>query len=129
MTATRATGVNPILPVRDMTLAKSHYQSLGFDVIAYSDDYAFAERDDLALHLTHQPTSHYPAGAFVVLYLHVEDADALYAEWSDAAIGGETQPPAPMPWRMHEGTHTDPDGNVIRYGSALRKAARKRSSD
>jgi hypothetical protein len=24
-----------------------------------------------------------------------------------------------MEWGMHEGTYTDPDGNVIRYGSPI----------
>jgi uncharacterized glyoxalase superfamily protein PhnB len=124
MSGTRATGVSPILPVRDLGLAQAHYRSLGFHVTGYAegDDYAFAERNDVSLHLTFQPTSYYPDGAFVVIYLYVEDADALYQEWSKAGVAGETQPPAPMPWRMNEGTHTDPDGNVIRYGSPIRMA-------
>lgn len=125
MADTRTAGVSPILPVRDMGLARSHYESLGFDVVGYAagDDYAFVERDGVSLHLTFQPTSYYPPGAFVVIYLYVEDADALYREWSEAGVAGDTQPPAPMPWRMNEGTHTDPDGNIIRYGSPVGPAA------
>ncbi len=122
MTGTPATSVSPILPVRDIGRARSHYRSLGFAVVEYADgdDYAFAERDGVSLHLTFQPTSYYPEGAFVVSYLYVEDADALYREWSAAGIAGQTQPPTPMPWKMYEGTHTDPDGNIIRYGSPIR---------
>lgn len=50
-------------------------------------------------------------------YLFVADADALYAEWSRAGVGGETHPVEATSWGMREGLHADPDGNVIRFGS------------
>jgi catechol 2,3-dioxygenase-like lactoylglutathione lyase family enzyme len=121
MARTRLTGIHPILPVSNLAAALAHYRSLGFQVRPYADvdDYGFADRDDAELHLTFQPASHYRDEAIAVVYLDVQDADALYREWSRAATGGTTEPPTDMPWGMHEGTHVDPDGNVIRYGSPI----------
>jgi uncharacterized glyoxalase superfamily protein PhnB len=117
----RLTAITPIFPVSDLRAALGHYASLGFQVRAWAagDDYGFAERDGIGIHLTYQPESYYHSGAIAVAYLYVADADALFAEWSRPGIGGQTQPAADMPWRMHEGTHTDPDGNVIRFGSPI----------
>ena len=50
-------------------------------------------------------------------YLYVLDADALYQEWSRPGIGGCTMPAGPTPYKLREGSHTDPDGNLIRFGS------------
>ena len=121
MASTRLVGIAPILPVRELRTALAHYESLGFRVRTYEDgdDYGFAVRNGVELHLTHQPTSYYPDGAIAVVYLTVEDADALYRKWTTPGVAGRTEPPAPMPWGMHEGIHTDPDGNIIRFGSPL----------
>jgi catechol 2,3-dioxygenase-like lactoylglutathione lyase family enzyme len=121
MARTRLTGIHPILPVRDLRATLDHYRSLGFRARPYADgdDYGFVVRGRVELHLTHQPSSYYREGAIAVAYLDVEDANALYAEWTQPGIGGQTAPPADMPWGMHEGTHTDPDGNIIRYGSPV----------
>jgi hypothetical protein len=32
-------------------------------------------------------------------------------------MGGVTRPVGPMPYGLREGSHTDPDGNLIRFGS------------
>ena len=121
MVSTRLVDVAPILPVRDLRAALTHYESLGFRVRSYDDgeDYGFVSRNGVELHLTHQPTSYYPDGAIAVMYLSVEDADALYRKWTKPGIGGRTERPAPMPWGMHEGIHTDPDGNILRFGSPI----------
>jgi hypothetical protein len=47
------------------------------------------------------------------------DADALYEEWSRPGIGGRTHPVGPTPYKLREGSHTDPDGNLIRFGSPM----------
>jgi len=107
----------PIFPVRDLGAALTHYGMLGFKAAAYEEgaDYGFANRDGVGLHLSvhagHAP--HRPASA----YLTVRDAAALYEEWSRSGIAGRTRPAEPTPWGMLEGSHTDPDGNVIRFGS------------
>jgi hypothetical protein len=47
----------------------------------------------------------------------VRGADALYEEWSRPGIGGHTHPAVPTGYKLREGSHTDPDGNLIRFGS------------
>ena len=32
-------------------------------------------------------------------------------------VGGETRPVGPTDYEFREGSHVDPDGNVIRFGS------------
>ena len=111
---------SPIFPVRDMTAALAHYTALGFDAIRYDgeDDYGFADREGIGLHLAGDP-GHDPSHSHASAYLYVRDADALYAEWSRPGIGGQTRPPGPTPYRLLEGSHTDLDGNLIRFGSPL----------
>jgi DNA-binding MarR family transcriptional regulator len=111
---------SPIFPVRDMTAALAHYAVLGFDTVAYegADDYGFANREGIGLHLAGDP-GHDPAHSHASAYLYVRDADALYAEWSRPGIGGQTLPPCSTPYRLREGAHIDPDGNLIRFGSPM----------
>lgn len=105
---------SPIFPVRDLAAALAHYSALGFKTFAYEggDDYGFANRERLSIHLTLDP-GHEPASA----YLDVRDADALYEEWTKPGVGGLTRPVEPMPYGLREGSHVDPDGNLIRFGS------------
>jgi hypothetical protein len=109
---------SPIFPVRDVAAALAHYAALGFRTSGYEDgdEYGFAERERTSLHLTHRP-GHDPARDGVVAYLYVRDADALFEEWTRPGIGGRTQEPVVMPFRMREGSHIDPDGNRLRFGS------------
>ena len=111
---------SPIFPVRDLAAALAHYSALGFDTTAYADghEYGFADRDGTGLHLAADP-GHDPARHAASAYLHVRDADALYEEWSQPGIGGHTHPVGPTPYRLREGSHTDPDGNLIRFGSPM----------
>ena len=110
---------SPIFPVRNLAAALAHYSALGFDTFAYADgdDYGFADREGIGLHLAadsdHDPAHHASA------YLYVRDADALYEEWSRPGIGGHTRPVGPTPYKLREGSHTDPDGNLIRFGSPV----------
>ncbi len=110
---------SPIFPVRDLGAALAHYADLGFRTAAYEDgdDYGFADRDGTGLHLAAGP-DHDPAQASSA-YLYVRDADALYEEWSRPGVGGRTLPVAPTEYKLREGSHVDPDGNVIRFGSPM----------
>jgi len=113
---------SPIFPVRDLAAALAHYTALGFHTLTYDggEDYGFANRDGTGLHLAahpdHDPAQHQHTGA---AYLYVRDADALYAEWTRPGIGGQTWPVCTTPYRLREGSHTDLDGNVIRFGSPV----------
>jgi hypothetical protein len=121
MSKPRFRDVSPIFPVSDLRVALAHYESLGFRTRAYAegDDYAFAERGRASLHLTYRPTSLYPDDGIAVAYMEVDDADAVYAEWTQPGVEGSTTAPEDMPWKMHEGVHRDPDGNVIRFGTPI----------
>jgi DNA-binding MarR family transcriptional regulator len=109
----------PIFPVRDLGAALAHYATLGFGAEASDDsaEYGFANRDGVELHLAadpgHDPT--HPGSA----YLYVRDAEALYEEWSRPGIAGHTHPAEPTPYKLLEGAHVDPDGNLIRFGSPM----------
>jgi DNA-binding MarR family transcriptional regulator len=115
---TRILQFSPIFPVGDLHRALDHYRGLGFRVKAYNDgeDYGFADRDGIGIHLALRRDPGVGPGA---AYLYVEDADALAAEWGRPGIGGETLPVGNMAYRLREGTHIDPDNNVIRFGSKI----------
>jgi DNA-binding MarR family transcriptional regulator/catechol 2,3-dioxygenase-like lactoylglutathione lyase family enzyme len=122
---------SPIFGVRDLSAALAHYAALGFVTTPYDDgtDYGFADRDGIGLHLQrdhprdhgdHDHADHdHDHAARGQAYLVVADADALHAEWTRPGIGGQTRRVDATPWGMREGAHTDPDGNVIRFGSSV----------
>jgi Ser/Thr protein kinase RdoA (MazF antagonist) len=120
---TRFNSFSPVFPVRDLRRALAHYASLGFEVEPYADgdEYGFAGRDEVSLHLSldegHGPEAgHQHVGT---AYLHVEDADALYDEWARPGAGGLTRRVGDTPYQLREGSHVDPDGNLIRFGSPM----------
>jgi hypothetical protein len=47
------------------------------------------------------------------LFIHVDDADDLAADWRTA--GMEVDGPENQDYGKLEGRHVDPDGNVIRF--------------
>jgi DNA-binding MarR family transcriptional regulator len=111
---------SPIFPVVDLSASLAHYSALGFQTLAYADgeEYGFADRDGTGLHLACDP-DHDPACGAGSAYLYVRDADALYEEWTQPGIGGLTRPVGPTPYKLREGSHVDPDGNLIRFGSPM----------
>jgi DNA-binding MarR family transcriptional regulator len=112
---------SPIFGVRDLRSALAHYATLGFSTFAYEegDDYGFANRDGVGLQLAAH--SGHDARRAASAYLYVRDAAALYEEWSKPGIAGHTHRAEPTPYGMREGSHTDPDGNVVRFGSPIRE--------
>jgi catechol 2,3-dioxygenase-like lactoylglutathione lyase family enzyme len=111
----RIVGYEPCFRVLDVERAVTHYQRLGFTTSSHDETYAFAHRDDLTIHLAHDddPTHH-----VAMLYVHVDDAAELAAEWR--AAGVEVDGPVDHDYGKREGSHVDPDGNLIRFGSPLR---------
>jgi DNA-binding MarR family transcriptional regulator len=107
---------SPIFPVRDVRAALEHFAALGFHTNSYDEGYGFASREGVELHVTGYHEHDHEIGGGRA-YLYVRDADALYAEWSKPGIGGQTTPAELKPWKVREGAHTDPDGNLIRFGS------------
>jgi len=110
---------SPIFGVTDLAAALEHYAALGFRTSAYDDAdyYGFADRDGTSLHLARHEPELRPGAA----YLYVHDADALYQEWSRPGTDGHTHPAGPTDYGLREGSHTDPDGNLIRFGSPIQE--------
>lgn len=114
------TVVAPVLPVGDITRAAVLYRALGFTVEQYAgaEPYAFARRDDVQLHLA-QAANVDPLSSMVSIYLYVDDAAALHAEWSSANLPGQLHRARPTAYGLLEGGYVDPDGNLLRFGSPL----------
>jgi predicted enzyme related to lactoylglutathione lyase len=111
--------IAPIFPVHDLDAAMSHYQRLGFTVRAYAGGgYGFATLDGIEIHLGVVPGGDRHTSS---AYLFVDNADDVAAEWRSA--GAEVHSPQDTEWGQHEGAIVDPDGNVIRFGSPMGKAA------
>ena len=111
--------IAPILPVRDLGVALRHYQRLGFTTREYSGGgYGFATWGDVELHLGVAPPEETPPTR-ASAYLFVDDADELARTW--AAAGVQVGTPEDTEWGQHEGVVIDPDGNVIRFGSPIRR--------
>ena len=110
--------VSPVFPVRDIDLAVEHYRKLGFTVRRYEgpDAYAFAERDGIEFHLA-QVNDLKPRRNMSAVYLYVDDADALYREWSGADLDGRLTEPRDTSYGLREGACLDRDANLIRFGS------------
>jgi catechol 2,3-dioxygenase-like lactoylglutathione lyase family enzyme len=110
--------VEPIFVVSDVARAAAHYERLGFSTSYHDDGYAFAHRNQLTIHLAGPGTESERTGRGSI-YMHVDDADALAAEWR--AAGLEFVEPQDFDYGKREGSHRDPDGNLIRFGSPLRR--------
>jgi catechol 2,3-dioxygenase-like lactoylglutathione lyase family enzyme len=114
-------GHEPVFRVTDVARAVAHYEQLGFRIEHYDEGYAFATCGQFTLHLAHdaavwsgyEPEHHMTS----VVYLHVEDADRLAADWR--AAGATVEGPRDEDYGKREGQHVDPDGNLIRFGSPI----------
>ena len=112
--------IAPIFPTGDLEAMRTHYEALGFEVQVHGGGYGTAARDDVRIHFRQEPDA--AAGRVAAdgergaAYIAVDDADALHAEWRAAGVGetGELFDPGFGVW---EAAHTDPDGNLLRFGS------------
>lgn len=109
-------GHDPVFKVSNVERSTAHYRQLGFDIDSHDATYAFAKWGDLVIHLTLNESSE--ALMTSALYLHVDDADDLAAQWH--AAGVDVVDPQNQDYGKREGRHVDPDGNVIRFGGPPR---------
>jgi hypothetical protein len=111
------TGFEPIFKVADVARSVAWFERAGFDVSFHDDTYAFAHRDrDVTIHLAQTVGDDLPGHG--ALYLHCQDADRVAEEWRQAGI--EVDGLRDEDYGKREGSVTDPDGNVIRFGSPIR---------
>ena len=114
----RVVSVEPIFVVSDVQRAVAHYERLGFSSSHHDEGYAFAHRNELTIHLAGPGVDPERVGRGAI-YMHVDDADALADEWRRAGI--DLVEPEDFEHGKREGSHEDPDGNLIRFGSPLRR--------
>jgi catechol 2,3-dioxygenase-like lactoylglutathione lyase family enzyme len=111
------TAFNPVFKVADVRLSVAWYERAGFETTLHGETYAFAHRDrGLTIHLDQVTADDTPGHG--VLYLHCQDADRVAEEWG--AVGIDVDGPRNEDYGNREGAVTDPDGNVIRFGSPVR---------
>lgn len=107
--------VTPVFSTTDVSRWLEHYRGLGFEVAAHDDDYGFAALGPVTVHVSRNP-GHDPRTTAGCAYLDVEDADAVWRQWSTAS-GGSNVEPVDTDYGIREGAHIDPDNNLLRYGS------------
>jgi hypothetical protein len=112
--------IAPIFPTTDLRAMQSHYEALGFAVGVHGGGYGTAERDGVRIHFRHTPDVGPPPELAGAAYIAVDDADALHAEWVAAGVG-ETSDLSDPGFGVWEAAHTDGDGNLLRFGSRLRR--------
>jgi catechol 2,3-dioxygenase-like lactoylglutathione lyase family enzyme len=110
----RVIGHEPVFRVTDVPRAVEHYEQLGFRIGYHDQTYAFASLGNLTIHLAHDDGGQHMTS---ILYIHVEDADQFAADWR--AAGAAVEGPRSEDYGKREGQHTDPDGNLIRFGSPI----------
>jgi hypothetical protein len=119
----RLLSVAPGLPTTDMARTADHYGRLGFTFAAPGSpsvtgaDFAIATRDGIELHFALK-RDHDPARTATWVYIGVDDADELAAEFA-AAGADQGRVPRNTDYKMRELAHIDPDGNLLLFGSAL----------
>jgi hypothetical protein len=110
-------GFEPIFRVSDVERSVAWFEQAGFEVAHHDDAYAFARRErDLTIHLALTEGDEIPGGGGI--YIHCQDSDQVAEEWRDAGI--DVEGPRDEEYGKREGSVTDPDGNIIRFGSSLR---------
>src|SRR6202167_1871739 len=121
----RLFSVAPGIPTTDMARTVEHYQRLGFTFSAPGPAatpaearFAIGERDGVSLHFALK-AEHDPSRTATWVYISVEDADELSAEF-DASGAGQGRTPRDTDYKMRELAHIDPDGNMLLFGSPLR---------
>ena len=118
MSSTTFRRIAPVFVTTDLGRALEHYERLGFAVEAHEggDHYGYARRDGMEIHLARVDRIDVRTTTSCA-YLWVDDAEALYQEWSDAGVDGRLQRPDRTDYGLDEGAHVDLDGNLIRFGS------------
>lgn len=111
------TGFEPVFTVADVGRSVAFYEQLGFGTSLHDETYGFAHREnDLTIHLAQAEPGTVPGHGS--LYLHCQDADRVAEDWRSAGVA--VTGPQDEDYGKREGAITDPDGNVIRFGSPLR---------
>jgi catechol 2,3-dioxygenase-like lactoylglutathione lyase family enzyme len=106
----------PEIPVSDLTAALAEYRDrLGFTVDWADTGLGLAQVSRGASRFF-LATPGFRYGGPIRLWINLNgraEVDALHAEWAAAGVKVDG-PPAPRPWKLHEFTAEDADGNLLR---------------
>lgn len=116
----------PVFFTTDIPRTLAYYkEQLGFEVLGKWQDppvYAIVARDGHAIHFRCEaPPQANPEKyreELLDAYLHVEDADALYAEFSSKGLEF-TRQLGNMPWHCREFVVKDCDGRLLAFGADI----------
>ena len=110
----------PEIPVTDMNKALNYYErNLGFTIDWGGADGGIAgiSKGECRMFLTDRDfRQHHGNAAPVMIWLNLnskEEVDELYEIWKDAGATIVSAPES-KPWKLHEFTVSDPDGNLFR---------------
>jgi hypothetical protein len=105
--------VDPIFTVTNVSRTTNHYERSGFEIDHHDEIYAFARRrDSLTIHLSVTEDSAQARGPSTSIAMMQTNSPTPGA-WPGSRWYG----PHDFDYGKREGAHTDPDGNVIRFGS------------
>lgn len=116
----------------DIPATLAYYKDkLGFECLGTWGDppvYAIVARDQHAIHFrcAEPPTANPDKYTDELLdaYLHIEDADVLYAEYAERGVQF-TRGVANMPWQSRECVVKDCDDRLLAFGANLLPSAEK----
>jgi catechol 2,3-dioxygenase-like lactoylglutathione lyase family enzyme len=117
--------VTPFMHVPDIDEAVRFFEDvLGFKAGFRMDDYAYVERDGVAIRIlqNHGDDGAPPGNRRFAYYIDARDVDALHAELKpklDLLPAGDVHGPADKPYRQRELAIVAPDGNLIVFGQAI----------
>ena len=110
----------PEIPVRDISIASEYYQqSLGFKIDWGGEDGGIAgiSKGHCRLFLTNPSfREHHGNSGPVLIWLNLnskEEVNQLYKLWSSTQAS-IISAPEEKPWKLHEFTAADLDGNLLR---------------
>ena len=116
----------PVFFALNIPATVAYYESkLGFKCLGTWQDppvYAILARDQHAIHFRcAQPPTANPnkyVDELLDAYVHVDDADALYAEYASRGVEF-TRELGNMPWNSREFVVKDCDGRLLAFGASL----------
>ncbi len=113
-------GAVPEIPVSDVDMAAAYYKNqLGFSIDWGGEDGGLAgiSKGSCRMFLTNRVfREHYGNAAPVLIWLNLnskQEVDDLYEEWSRCQARIVSRPES-KPWKLHEFTVADLDGNLFR---------------
>jgi catechol 2,3-dioxygenase-like lactoylglutathione lyase family enzyme len=121
--------VTPFMHVEDLAAALRFFVDLlGFQVTSrHGTSYAYVEREGVGFRLleSHGPEGAPPGNRRFAYYIDVHDVDSLHAELAPklaALPAGDVFGPVDQPYGQRELLVLAPDGNLLAFGHALRRA-------